>query len=126
MINKEVIISETENIVNQTKNNLDNVKNIALNEAWKILQLTVASVVQILENLATDLSGKEKKQFAMDFISGFYDRVFVIIDIPFVPGVLEPIIHKYVKKILMVLVASCIDATVTIFRNTGVFLKKGS
>lgn len=126
MINKELITSETEKLVVETKDKLNNVKNIALNEAWKILQLTVAAVVQILESLAIDLSGKDKKEFAMNFISGFYDKVFIIIDIPFVPSVFEPIIHKYVKKILMVLVSSCIDATVTIFRNTGVFLKKGS
>lgn len=126
MINQELIASETEKLVVETKDKLNNVKNIALNEAWKILQLTVAAVVQILESLAIDLSGKDKKEFAMNFISGFYDKVFIIIDIPFVPSVFEPIIHKYVKKILMVLVSSCIDATVTIFRNTGVFLKKGS
>lgn len=126
MINKDLIVEQTNNLVEETKNKLQDVKNIALNEAWKILQLTVAAVVQILESLAIDLSGKDKKEFAMNFISGFYDKVFIIIDIPFVPNVFEPIIHKYVKKILMVLVSSCIDATVTIFRNTGVFLKKGS
>ena len=60
----------------------------------------------------------------MELISKFYDSVFIIIDIPVVPNILEPIIHKYVKAFLLVLVGSTIDAMVTTFRNTGVFSRK--
>jgi len=60
----------------------------------------------------------------MELLNKFYDSVFVVVDIPVVPNFLEPIIHKYVKAFLMVLVGATIDALVTTFRNTGVFLKK--
>ena len=115
---------ELENLVNQTKNSLGEVKRIALDQAWTILQLAVAHSVQIIENKFTNLSGKDKKTIALDFINSFYDSVFVIVDIPFVPNAIEPIIHRYVKKILMIMVGSSIDATVTIFKNTGIFNKK--
>lgn len=125
MTNKDLITSQVNKIIEDTKTSLGDVKRVALNEAWKILQITVAYVVQILENSANDLSGPDKKTLAIVLINNFYDAVFVIVDIPFVPSVLEPIIHKQVKNILMVLVSASIDATVTIFRKTGVFLKKG-
>ena len=40
------------------------------------------------------------------------------------PNILEPIIHKSVKAFLMVLISATIDALVTTFRETGIFLKK--
>lgn len=125
MTNKELIFNELDKIIAESKASLNNAKKVALGEAWKMLQIAIAYVVQILENLATDLSGKEKKDFAIELLSKFYDGVFVIVDIPFVPNVLEPIIHSSVKSILMVMVSASIDATVTIFRKTGIFLKKG-
>lgn len=125
MINKQLILDEINKIIEDTKLSLGDAKNVALNEAWKILQITVAYVVQLLEKSADELSSKDKKAFAMEILSKFYDGVFVVVDIPFVPSVLEPIIHKQVKNILMILVSASIDATVTIFRKTGVFLKKG-
>jgi hypothetical protein len=93
-------------------------------EAWKVLQLATASIIQIIEAIGNDLSGPDKKALAMDLLNKFYDNVFVVIDIPVVPNILEPVIHKYVKAFLMVLVGASIDALVTTFRNTGVFLKK--
>jgi hypothetical protein len=100
-------------------------KSVALSEAWKALQLVVASTVQIIEVIAKDLEGKDKKAIAIEYINTFYDTTFSIIDIPLVPNLLEPIIHSYVKKVLMILVSSSIDATVSIFRQTGIFLQKG-
>ena len=60
----------------------------------------------------------------MSLLSSFYDKIFLVVDIPVVPNLLEPIIHKYVKAFLMVLVSASIDALVTTFRQTGVFLQK--
>ena len=57
----------------------------------------------------------------MELLSKFYDSVFMIIDIPFVPNLIEPIIHKYVKSLLMILLGSTIDAMVTAFRQIGIF-----
>jgi hypothetical protein len=99
-------------------------KRIALSEAWKVLQLAVATVIQIVEAIGTDLSSPDKKQLAMNLLSEFYDKVFLVVDVPVVPNLLEPIIHKYVKAFLMLLVSSTIDSMVTVFRNTGVFKPK--
>lgn len=123
---KELVLEKANELHQEIKNSLVNLKSVALSEAWKSLQLITASTVQIIEAVAKDLEGAEKKQLAMEYINGFYDKVFTIIDIPFVPNLVEPIIHRYIKKILMILVSSSVDATVTIFRETGIFLKKGT
>lgn len=124
MSSKELIKNEVEKLIVNTKDSVHNIKRFALNEAWKLLQLTTATVVQIIEAIGNDLSNPDKKQLAMDLLSSFYDKVFIVIDIPFVPSLVEPIIHRYIKQILMIMVSATIDATVTIFRNTGVFIKK--
>ena len=121
---RDLITEEVNKLINVSKTSFEDVKRVAVKEAWKILQLTTAAVIQIIESIGSDLSGPDKKQLAMDLISKFYDSVFVVVDIPVVPNVLEPIIHKYVKAFLMILVSATIDSMVTIFRNTGVFLQK--
>ena len=115
---------EIEKLAVKTQESLGAVKSVAIAEAWKILQLAIAATIQVIETIGVDLSGPDKKALAMDIISSFYDKVFLVIDIPVVPNVLEPIIHKYVKQFLMILVSSSIDAMVTTFRNTGVFFNK--
>lgn len=124
LTSRELIRAEVEKLAAKTKESLNEVQRIALAEAWKILQLAVASVIQVIEAIGSDLSSPEKKELAMGLLNSFYDSVFVVVDIPVVPNFLEPIIHKYVKAFLMILVSSTIDALVTTFRNTGVFLKK--
>jgi hypothetical protein len=126
MTTKQLVIEQAEKLHQELKEKLQKLKSVALSEAWKTLQLVVASTVQIIEILAKDLEGPEKKKIALDYINIFYDKVFLIIDIPLVPALVEPIIHSYIKKILMIMVSSSIDATVTIFRETGIFLKKGT
>lgn len=121
---KEIVLAEVENLVNQTKQSLNEVKRVAVAQAWKILQLAVASVIQTIEQVGNDLSGPDKKAIAMEVLSKFYDSVFLVVDIPFVPNMIEPLVHKYVKAFLMTLVSSTIDAMVTTFRNTGVFQPK--
>jgi len=118
---QELLKPEIENLVIQSKTALGEVKRVALAQAWKILQLTVVNVIQKIEANAPDLAGKDKKTVALSVLSSFYDKVFLIIDIPFVPTLVEPIIHNSVKSILMILVGSTIDAMVTTFRNTGIF-----
>jgi hypothetical protein len=108
-------------IINQAKSSLDQVKNVTIDQAWKILQLAVVCVIQDIENNTVGLSGQDKKAAAMDWLSKFYDSVFVVINVPFVPAFVQPIIKKYIKMFLMALVSSTIDAMVTTFRNTGVF-----
>ena len=121
---KELILNQAETITNQAKESLKNLKTIALSEAWKLLQLATAGIVQIIEKMANDLDGGEKKKIAIEYLNTFYDSVFTVVDIPFIPNIIEPIMHKYVKSMLMIMTAASIDATVTIFRQTGIFLRK--
>jgi predicted rRNA methylase YqxC with S4 and FtsJ domains len=118
---QELIQVQVQQLINQSKISLNEIKVVAVAQAWKVLQLAVASVIQIIETTGTDLASPDKKKLAMDLLSQFYDSVFLVVDVPFVPSVLNPIIKKYVKAFLMILVSSTIDAMVTTFRNTGVF-----
>jgi ABC-type lipopolysaccharide export system ATPase subunit len=111
-----------EKLINQVKLQTQSAKSIALDQAWKILQLVLAQLVQAIEEIGKELSGPDKKAVVLDLLSGFYDKVFLVIDIPFVPNFIEPIIHKHVKSLLMILAGSSIDALVTTFRNVGVFI----
>ena len=121
---KELVLNQAETITNQAKESLKNIKTIALSEAWKLLQLATAGIVQIIEKMANDLDWVEKKKIAIEYLDTFYDSVFTVVDIPFIPNIIEPIIHKYVKSMLMIMTSASIDATVTIFRQTGIFLRK--
>jgi hypothetical protein len=122
----ELLKPELENLINESKISLNEVKRVAIGQAWKILQLAVANIIQKIEVLSINETGKDKKTIAMDLLNNFYDKVFIIIDIPFIPPLIEPLIHKYVKTFLMILVGSTVDAMVTTFRETGVFLQSNS
>jgi hypothetical protein len=103
---------------------LGNVKSVAIAQAWKILQLAVAETVQVLEQNSGELPGSDKKALAMDYLSKFYDSVFVIVDVPMIPSFMQIIVRKYIKIFLMALVSSSIDAMVTTFKQVGVFPSK--
>lgn len=124
MNSKELISSEFDKLTEQLKSGIENVKVFAVAEAWKILQVMAASLIQIIEKIGTDLSSPEKKELSLKLLSDFYDKVFVVVDIPIIPNLIEPLLHKYVKAFLMILVGSSIDALVATFRQTGIFLKK--
>lgn len=124
MNSKELISSEFDKLTEQLKSGIENVKVFALAEAWKILQVMAASLIQIIEKIGTDLSSPEKKELSLKLLSDFYDKVFIVVDIPIIPNIIEPLLHKYIKAFLMILVGSSIDALVATFRQTGIFLKK--
>ena len=109
---KELIRKEVENLINETKKSLSDVKRFAVSEVWKILQLLTAVVIQLIKNFGKDLSSPEKKKLALELIGSFYDKIFTYVDLPWIPSVLEPIIHSHVKSFLMMLVSSGIDAMV--------------
>lgn len=121
---KNLVSDQLDQLAIETKNSIQTLKSVAVNQAWKILQLTIATTIQIIEKSATDMAGKDKKTIALESISKFYDSVFVVVDVPFIPNLLEGMFHKYVKIFLMSLVGSSIDAMVTTFRQIGVFKPK--
>ena len=122
MSNPEVVALNLNQLVIKAKESIKQVRIIALQQAWKILQLATVEIIQNIENTDPNLKGFDKKVLAMNLISDFYDKVFVVVDFPFVPKLLQPIIQKYVKQLLMLLISSSIDALVTTFRNTGIFV----
>lgn len=115
---------ELNRFISESKESLKIVENVAAAHAWKILQLAVAISIQFIENIATDLSGPDKKRIAMQALSEFYDKVFTVVKIPFLPSFAEPLLHKYVKAFFMALVGASIDAMVTTFKQVGVFKDK--
>jgi hypothetical protein len=118
------IKAQIDNLIIQVKSSLGNVKSVAIAQAWKILQLAVAETVQVLEQNSGELPGSDKKALAMDYLSKFYDSVFVVIDVPMIPSFMQIIVRKYIKIFLMALVSSSIDAMVTTFKQVGVFPSK--
>lgn len=126
LTSQDLIRAEAEKLILKTKEGLKEVQRVALAEAWKVLQLATASIIQVIEAIGNDLTSPEKKALAMNLLGDFYDKVFVSIDIPVVPNLIEPILHKYIKAFLMILISSTIDALVTTFRQTGVFISKGN
>ena len=60
----------------------------------------------------------------MEVIENFYDTIFTHIDLPFLPSAIESVLHQYIKKILMILVDSAIDAMVATLKDVGVFTKE--
>lgn len=124
MTSTELITTEVQKLIQTVRVSLQDVKKIAIGEAWRILQIAVATVVQIIEAIGKDLSNPEKKALALSLMAEFYDKVFPVIMLPVVPVILQPIIKKYVKALLMLLIGSTIDSMVTVFRNTGVFTTK--
>lgn len=111
-------------LVKSNQENLNKIQKVALDQAWKTLQLATAEIIQTIQVNYPTLAGKDKKELALTFLSTFYDSVFSVINIPFLPSLLQPIISKYIKVILMIMISSSIDAMVTIFKQTGVFQKK--
>jgi hypothetical protein len=120
----ENLKADLENLIQENQKILGEVKTVAIAQAWKILQLAIAKIIQNIENKSKTLAGKDKKEIAMILLSQFYDSVFIAIDIPLVPTVAESIIHRYTKSFLMILVSSSIDAMVATFREIGVFSSK--
>jgi hypothetical protein len=121
MQTQNLSVNDLGDLVSKAKQILDAAKAVAMPQAWKILQLATADVIQSIENNSPTLKGADKKTLAMTMISNFYDQVFTVVNFPFVPKLLQPIIQKYVKQILMLLVSASIDALVTTFRNAGIF-----
>jgi len=109
-------------LISGIKNSLIKNKSVAVNQAWGILQLAVADTIQVIEDSNPSLKGSNKKELALNMISNFYDKVFLVVNIPYLPSALQPIIQKYIKALLMLLVSSTIDSMVEIFRQTGVFV----
>jgi uncharacterized protein YutE (UPF0331/DUF86 family) len=121
---QDLVLNEVEKLIETTRETYKDVKRFAISQAWKILQLYIAATIQIIEIIATDLSSPEKKELAMNMIDKFYDSVFLVVDVPFVPSIIESYLHVYVKRFLMILVSSTIDSMVKIFREVGVFKPK--
>jgi hypothetical protein len=126
MTNQILSVNDLGDLVTKAKQILNAAKAVAMPQAWNILQLATAEVVQNIEDNSPSLKGADKKTLAMTMISNFYDQVFTVVNFPFVPKLLQPIIQKYVKQLLMLLVSATIDALVTTFRNSGIFVDPNS
>lgn len=121
---QELILKEVEKLLSETQKSYQDIKKFTLEQTWKILQILISTVIQVIEIIGQDLTGPDKKELAMNIISNFYDTIFLVIDIPGIPNFLEAYLHKYVKTLIMIFVSSTIDSMVRVFREVGVFKKK--
>jgi hypothetical protein len=124
LTSRDLVLAEAEKLIHTTKEAFADVKRFAIDKAWNLLQLAIASTIQIIEIIAKDLSSPEKKELAMTILEKFYDSIFLAVDVPFIPPIIERYLHSYIKNFLMLLVSSTIDSMVKIFRETGVFRPK--
>lgn len=120
-MSNQMVQLQINNIVESAKTILKQAQSVAVPQAWNVLQLAVADIVQQIQLTHPELKGSNKKEIAMNAVSSFYDRVFLVVEFPFLPQFLQPIIQRYVKQLLMILVGASIDAMVTTFKNTGIF-----
>lgn len=60
----------------------------------------------------------------MEALSNFYDNVIEKVDIPGVPNIIEPIVDKYIKKLLLLIASGSIDSMVATLKKIGVFKNK--
>ena len=81
-----------------------------------------AAVIQVIE-IATDLVVLKRRNHGTDYV--FMTQFLNIISTIFTSA-LESLIHDYIKKILMILVDSAIDALVATFKDVGVFNDKNN
>ena len=113
-------------LIQRVKESISKSGSVAISQAWGILQLAVADTIQTIEDTYPLLKGSSKKEVALSMVSSFYDKVFLVVTIPYIPTFLQPIIQRYTKAILMLLVSSTIDSMVEIFRKSGVFVDPDS
>lgn len=118
--------SSLEVLIDKVKRSLSDSKSVAMSQAWGILQIAIAETIKIIEESNPSLKGSNKKAIALAMINMFYDKVFLVVTIPYVPVVLQPIISRYTKALLMLLVSSAIDSMVEIFRKSGIFTDPNS
>lgn len=118
--------SSLETLIDKVKKTLSGSKSIAIYQAWGILQIAIAETISTIEESNPLLKGSNKKAIALAMLSMFYDKVFLVVTVPYVPVVLQPIISKYTKALLMLLVSSAIDSMVEIFRKSGIFTDPNS
>lgn len=121
---KTLIREKFEEILTESKNSVKDIKEFAIGEVWNILQLLTATIIQIIENIGKDLSSPEKKQLAMEMIEKFYNEIFIVVQIPYIPDFVLPLLKKYIQQMIMIFASSAIDAMVTTFRQVGVFKPK--
>lgn len=120
-MSSQMVQLQINNIVDSAKAILKQTHSVAVPQAWNLLQLAIAEIIQQIQLTHPELKGSNKKEIAMNAVSSFYDQVFLVVEFPFLPQFLQPIIQRYVKQLLMILVGASIDAMVTTFKNIGVF-----
>jgi hypothetical protein len=77
----------------------------------------VASLMQVAEHFGG--TGTEKKQAVITALGQFYDQVIAPIDIKGVPNLLEGIVDKALKELMLTLAGGWIDSLTTIFNKSG-------
>lgn len=97
---------------------------LTLAEGWALIQLALASLVQIAEQVK-GVSGEEKKAAVLAAIEPLVDSLLDKWDISWIPNALEKLtVDPLLKKIAMSFADGAIDSIVTVFNRDGGWLPK--
>jgi hypothetical protein len=98
---------------------------LTFTEIFTLVSNAVATFVQLLENFGGG-TGAEKKAVVLQAIEQFFDEVIIPIDIKGIPNVLEGIVGRALKQLVLSLADGWIDSIVNIFNKTGWGVPGGS
>jgi hypothetical protein len=91
---------------------------VSFNEVVAIVGKSIGSLVSIAEGFS-DLSSEDKKNAVVGAIGTLYDEVIAPIDIQRIPNVIEPIVDKGVKALLLALSDGIVDGIVALYNEGG-------
>jgi len=94
------------------------VDGLTIIEILKLAYGAVATLVQLVQGYE-DYTGEQKKEAVLKALERVFDEVISPIDIKRIPNIIEPIIDKGLKELVLTLADPLIDQLVNIFNKTG-------
>lgn len=91
---------------------------LSFTEIFTLVGNAVATFVQLAEQCAGK-TGAEKKAAVLQAIEQLFDEVIIPIDIKGIPNLLEGIVDRAFKQLVLALADGWVDSIVNIFNKTG-------
>jgi hypothetical protein len=91
---------------------------LSFSEIFTLVGNAIATFVQLIENFGSG-TGAEKKAAVLAAIDQLFDEVIIPIDIKGIPNMLEGIVDKALKQLVLTLADGWVDSIVNIFNKTG-------
>ena len=91
---------------------------LSFSEIFTLLGNAAATFVQLVESFSNG-TGAEKKAAVLQAIEKLFDEVIIPIDIKGIPNMLEAIVDRALKQLVMSLADGWVDSLVNIFNKSG-------